>query len=103
MKTAMRLRHLCVLATLALSGCASAPRLPVSRCLVERATPGTRVLVFFRVEQPPYHSSIPQGLAAIEGLGRHHRFAVEETESPGSFNDAELSKFAAVVFLNTIG
>jgi type 1 glutamine amidotransferase len=98
-----RIHCLFVLAALALPACASAPRGVGSPCLEVRADRGTRVLVFYRVEQPPYHSSIPQGLAAIEALGRRHRFAVEETEDPATFTAPRLAKYAAVIFLNTTG
>jgi type 1 glutamine amidotransferase len=36
-------------------------------------------------------------------LGSFHDFAVEATEDPTAFSDANLVRFAAVVFLNTTG
>src|SRR5688500_1076832 len=99
----LRFRALFVLGTIGLAGCATASRLADAPCLAVRAERGTRVLVYFRVQQPPYHSSIPKGLAAIEALGRRHRFVVEDTDDPRAFTDAGLRKYAAVVFLNTIG
>ncbi len=64
--------------------------------------PAFRVLVFSRATGFR-HASIPAGVAAIETLGALHRFAVEATEDPSVFGDAELARFAVVVFLNTTG
>ena len=49
------------------------------------------------------HSSIPQGIATIAALGERHGFAVDATESAGAFNDANLAKYDAVVWLSTTG
>jgi type 1 glutamine amidotransferase len=49
------------------------------------------------------HSSIPDGVAAISRLGRHHRFAVDSTEDSAVFEDARLAPYDAVVFLHTTG
>lgn len=61
-----------------------------------------RVLVFshttgFR------HKSIPEGIVAVETLGRKHGFLVDKTEDPANFTSEKLSKYAAVVFMNTNG
>jgi type 1 glutamine amidotransferase len=97
----------CVLAAmliiLATPGCAPALHPSGSACLPELAPKGTRILVFYGIEGPPYHGSIPKGLAAIHELGRQHRFAVDETEDPRAFSPRRLRKYDAVVFLNTIG
>ncbi len=51
-----------------------------------------------------HHDSIPAGVAAIQELGRQHDFNVFWTEDPKRvFNDQELAKFQAVVFLLTTG
>src|SRR5688572_302231 len=60
------------------------------------------VLVFSRTAGYR-HGNIPKGLAALKKLGRDHGFAVEATEDPESFNPRVLSRFGAVVFLNTSG
>jgi cytochrome c len=49
------------------------------------------------------HNSIPQGIAAIEVLGAEHGFDVDATEDAARFNDATLSTFRVVLFLNTTG
>jgi uncharacterized protein len=71
-------------------------------CSVDRAPPGSRVLVFSRTKGFR-HASIRSGIAAITELGTAHRFAVEATEDPATFTDSALKRFAAVVFLNTTG
>lgn len=49
------------------------------------------------------HGNIPKGQAALRKLGREHGFAVEVTEEAAVFNLHDLSRFGAVVFLNTSG
>jgi type 1 glutamine amidotransferase len=49
------------------------------------------------------HDSIPQGIAAIEALGAEHGFAVDRTEDAMRFNDADLARYKAVLFLSTTG
>jgi uncharacterized protein len=60
------------------------------------------VLVFTRT-QGFRHLSIPEGVLAVTELGLENGFAVTHTEDPEVFTDAELSRFAAVIFLNTTG
>jgi len=61
-----------------------------------------RVLVFTR-NTGYTHQSIPAAVAAVHVLGAEQGFAVEATETPGAFTDSTLSRFRAVVFLNTTG
>ena len=61
-----------------------------------------RLLVFTRT-LGFRHASIPAGIAAVEVLGAYNGFTVEATEDPGAFGDANLARFAAVLFLNTTG
>jgi type 1 glutamine amidotransferase len=49
------------------------------------------------------HSSIPDGIRAIKDIGAAAGFAVDATEDPTQFTDANLDKYAAVVFLSTTG
>ena len=49
------------------------------------------------------HSSIPDGVAAVQALGAAHGFAVEATEDATAFSDQSLARFAAVVFMSTTG
>jgi glucose/arabinose dehydrogenase/type 1 glutamine amidotransferase len=62
----------------------------------------TRVLVFSRTEGFR-HAAIPDGISAIQDLGRSHGFAVETTESPEAFTDTNLGRFDVVMFLLTTG
>src|SRR5207237_2691115 len=49
------------------------------------------------------HSSIPNGIAAIQKLGQENGFAVDATEDAGVFTEKNLARYSAVVFLNTTG
>lgn len=49
------------------------------------------------------HTSIPNGLAAIQQLGVENNFQVAATEDAALFNDAFLAQFRVVVFLMTTG
>ncbi len=60
------------------------------------------VLVFSRTKGYR-HDSIPAGIDAIKELGKAHHFEVLATEDPTAFNDATLSAYRVVVFLNTTG
>lgn len=48
-----------------------------------------------------YHESIPDGIAAIQLLGRQLNFDVDTTTDASKFNDENLKQYAAVVFLST--
>jgi cytochrome c len=61
-----------------------------------------RVLVFSKTTGFR-HSSIETGIAAVQKLGRENGFAVEATEDDSAFNERNLKRFHAVVFLNTTG
>jgi type 1 glutamine amidotransferase len=47
------------------------------------------------------HANIPSSVAAIEKLGAEHRFAVDVSDAPAVFTDANLKKYRALVFSNT--
>ena len=49
------------------------------------------------------HSSIPNGIAAIQKLGGENNFDVDTTTNASHFNDDSLQKYSAVVFLSTTG
>ena len=49
------------------------------------------------------HDSIPAGVAAIERLGRRHRFSVDTTANAGRFTPRQLARYDVVVFLSTTG
>jgi glucose/arabinose dehydrogenase/cytochrome c551/c552/type 1 glutamine amidotransferase len=61
-----------------------------------------KVLVFSKTKGFR-HSSIPQGIAAIQKLGQEHNFTVDTTENAGRFTEDNLKQYATVVFLNTTG
>ncbi len=49
------------------------------------------------------HDSIPDGVAAIQKLGRDHGFTVDATEDAARFTDAGLAGYDVVIFLSTTG
>ncbi len=61
-----------------------------------------RVLVFSKTTGFR-HDSIPAGIAAIQKLGRQNNFVVDATEDDRLFTDADLTRYAAVVFLSATG
>lgn len=77
-----------------LSGTTSAtPQQPASdfRVLVFTKTAGFR------------HTSIPSAVQALRELGARNRFAIDATEDPGAFTDANLARYAVVAFVLTTG
>jgi len=76
-----------------LVGCGAATR---------SASPDFSVLVFSKTAEYR-HPSIPDGVAAVQWLGRENVFAVEATESAALFTDEDLRRYDAVVFFNTTG
>src|SRR5256886_15846830 len=61
-----------------------------------------RVLVFSKTAGFR-HSSIPNGIAAIQKLGQENGLAVDATEDAGVLTEKNLARYSAVVFLNTTG
>jgi type 1 glutamine amidotransferase len=59
-----------------------------------------RVLVFSKTAGYQ-HGSIPKGIQAIQKLGSENKFDVDTTTNANLFNEDTLSKYAAVIFLNT--
>jgi cytochrome c len=66
------------------------------------AAPEPRILVFSKTAGFR-HASIPVALRAVRELGAQAGLAVDTTEDAGVFSDANLARYAAVVFLNTTG
>jgi type 1 glutamine amidotransferase len=66
------------------------------------AAPLTKVLVFSKTAGFR-HSSIPQGITAIQQLGAANGFTVTATEDSAQFTTANLAQYQAVVWLSTTG
>jgi len=49
------------------------------------------------------HSSIDEGISAIQELGQEYGFGVEATENAAVFSDADLAPYRVIIFLNTTG
>lgn len=67
-----------------------------------KAEPTFKVLVFSKTAGFR-HDSIPEGIAAIRGLGEKHGFSVEATEDSAYFTAETLEPFSVVIFLSTTG
>ncbi len=61
-----------------------------------------QVLVFSKTEAYR-HTSIEAGIEAIKEMGEEQGFKVTATEDAAYFNEENLSRFQAVIFLNTSG
>ncbi len=66
------------------------------------AAPAYKVLVFSKTAGFR-HSSIPNGIAAVQALGTANNFAVDTTEDAAAFTTANLAQYKAVVWLSTTG
>ena len=60
------------------------------------------VLVFYKTAGF-VHSSIPNGIAAIQKLGKENHFAVDTTTDSLTISDANLNQYKVIVFLSTTG
>ncbi|MCM4151484.1 PKD domain-containing protein [Arenibacter sp. N53] len=61
-----------------------------------------RILVFSKT-MGFKHSSIPKGLEAVQKLGQENNISVDTTKNADIFNDEDLKKYSAIVFLSTTG
>jgi type 1 glutamine amidotransferase len=61
-----------------------------------------RILVF-SLTKAFHHSSIPAGVAALQKIGKDNGFEVDTTTDATFFNEKQLKKYAAVVFMSTTG
>lgn len=61
-----------------------------------------RVLVFSKTEGF-HHASIPDGIKAIQKLGKENGFLVDTTTNAAMFTEDTLKKYSAVIFLSTTG
>jgi len=84
------------LAVMAVAALLAAPASPAA------AAPVTKVLVFSKTAGFR-HSSIPNGIAAIQALGAANGFSVTATEDANQFTTANLAQYQAVVWLSTTG
>ena len=84
------------------SALAALPLLGLTASARAQTTVEHRLLLFTRTAGFR-HDSIPDGIAAIQTLGRAHGFEVEQTEDPQAFDDVSLARYRAVVFLSTTG
>ncbi|WP_190232914.1 ThuA domain-containing protein [Streptomyces avicenniae] len=88
--------------TLTAAAAGPAPAAAPARAVEAAAAPLTDVLVFSRTTGFR-HSSIDDGIAAIQDLGAANGFSVTATEDPTAFTTANLAQYQAVVWLSTTG
>lgn len=72
----------------------------MSSCSPDRQEP--RVLVFSKTAGFR-HESIEKGIEAIRQMGNKYHFAVDTTENADRFNEENLARYSAVIFLSTTG
>lgn len=75
----------------------------VLSCVLFVQTAGAQSILVFSKTEGFRHSSIADGLTAIESLGIANGFSVDATENGADFNAANLAAYDAVVFLSTTG
>src|SRR5687767_14683841 len=61
-----------------------------------------RILVFSKTTNFR-HESIPVGIEAIKKIGAAHGILVDTTENADRFNEENLRRYSAVIFLSTTG
>jgi cytochrome c len=71
--------------------------------VVFRSFPQEKHILVFSMTEGYRHDSIEDGVRAISALGLENGFLVDSTEIAADFNDANLAKYDAVVFLSTTG
>ncbi|MDI5940843.1 ThuA domain-containing protein, partial [Micromonospora sp. DH15] len=81
---------------------AAAQAAPLAAPVAAAATDPFSVLVFSKTAAFR-HDAIPAGIAAIQKLGVDNGFTVDTTEDGAAFNDANLAKYQAVIWLSTTG
>src|SRR5262249_37052813 len=75
----------------------------LSATLLAYAPPDNFAVLVFTKTTGFRHDSIPAGIAAIQAMGRAHRFTVDATEDATAFSDDNLKRYSGLVFLNTTG
>jgi type 1 glutamine amidotransferase len=68
---------------------------------VPAAESDRRILVYTKNGKGFVHDNIPSSVKAIQKLGVENQFAVDVSEDPAVFTDANLKRYKALVFSNT--
>ena len=72
------------------------------QCSVSIFAQQFKVMVFTKTDGF-HHESINEGVTALKQLAVRNNFTIEWQENASVFNDKNLEKFQAVIFLNTTG
>jgi len=75
----------------------------LSSCEVGNKREGMPKVLVFSKTAGFHHASIPQGIAAIQKLGKENGFEVDTTKNAAMFVEDTLKKYSAVIFLSTTG
>ncbi|MFD0747244.1 ThuA domain-containing protein [Phytohabitans flavus] len=86
-----------------MAGAPPAQAAPIAQAPAQAAAADPFSILVFSKTAGFRHDSIPAGIAAIQQLGANNGFTVDATEDAGAFTDANLDKYAAVVWLSTTG
>src|SRR5829696_5162428 len=70
-------------------------------CLLLSCTKEKKKILVFSKTAGYRHESIPDGKLALIELGKNNEFEVDTTEDASLFNEDNLKKYKAVVFLST--
>jgi len=86
---------------LVLSGCLQrGEKDEITTALTENKQISSEVLVFTKTAGYR-HQAIEKGVKTFQKLGEENSFAITQTEDSENFNDANLQRFALVIFLST--
>lgn len=74
----------------------------LASCKEEQENNEKRILVFSKTEGFR-HQSIPDGIEALQNLGKENGFEVDTSENSKLFTEGNLKNYSSIVFLNTTG
>ncbi|WP_276389954.1 ThuA domain-containing protein [Eudoraea chungangensis] len=74
----------------------------LASCESKKRDGAPKVLVFYKT-MGFKHASIPDGIEAIQKLGKENGFAVDSTNNAGVFEADSLKNYSAIIFMSTTG
>ena len=75
----------------------------VASCSISQKEEKEKRILVFSKTNGYRHESIPNGKEALMRIGRENGIAVDTTEDAAVFNEQNLKRYSAVIFLNTVG
>ncbi|GAA4443890.1 hypothetical protein GCM10023188_45070 [Pontibacter saemangeumensis] len=101
MKKELLLYGFALLVACSAQSCSSSSSEPETPVVAEQEPEDSSRILVFSKTSGYYHESIPDGIAAIQKLGREHNVMVDTTKNAAYFNPDSLQNYKAVVFLST--